>query len=240
MNPIELHILAGSNANRRLLLEQPTITIGRTADNDVVLDLPYVSRRHAELRFAEDQWWLINRSGNGTRLNRRWITDDQPRTIDGPARINIGDETVLELTPQAGPVVAGGDQSTAEAQAGATEHPGGGLSRRAKVWIAIGVYLVLMLSLFIVVTMSGGTGKTSNDLNAPELTREQIAREIQEEPQPQPPDERSAARRSPRHVSCSTGATASRAPLPGLAALSHCPEVYAQPRTARKHRSQTL
>ncbi|MFW6059118.1 MAG: FHA domain-containing protein [Phycisphaeraceae bacterium] len=189
MTPIELHILAGSHAGRRLLLEQPRITIGRSADNDVVIDLSYVSRRHAELRVEDGQWVLINHSPNGVRLNRHWVTD-APQLIEGLAQLRIGDEAILEIAPQLG--AAFDEQTAAETDGG--DRPGGGLSRRAKIWMAIGVYLIAMLGLFgFLATLSTDDG---NDgvIRAPELelSAEQIRAEIHRDPQPQPPDERRA------------------------------------------------
>ena len=48
----------------------PVSTIGRGADNTIVVDDPHVSAHHAELRFERGQWWLRDLdSSNGTRLN---------------------------------------------------------------------------------------------------------------------------------------------------------------------------
>lgn len=48
----------------------PTTRIGRLADNDLTVDDPHVSARHAELRFDRGQWWLRDLgSRNGTSLN---------------------------------------------------------------------------------------------------------------------------------------------------------------------------
>lgn len=44
--------------------------IGRSAGNDVVVDDPHVSARHATVQFARGQWWLRDLgSSNGTSLN---------------------------------------------------------------------------------------------------------------------------------------------------------------------------
>jgi hypothetical protein len=49
---------------------QPVTSLGRGAENTVVIDDPHVSARHAELRFARGQWWLRDLgSSNGTTLN---------------------------------------------------------------------------------------------------------------------------------------------------------------------------
>ncbi|MBI3964446.1 MAG: FHA domain-containing protein [Chloroflexi bacterium] len=46
------------------------VLIGRAADNDVVLDTPQVSRRHAQLRFEGGRYWIVDlQSTNGTFHN---------------------------------------------------------------------------------------------------------------------------------------------------------------------------
>jgi serine/threonine-protein kinase len=52
---------------------QSTIRIGRSPDNDVILNDPLVSRHHVELRASSSQsgdlWQLVNQGTNGTFLN---------------------------------------------------------------------------------------------------------------------------------------------------------------------------
>lgn len=49
---------------------KPILTIGRSDDNDVVLDNPVVSRRHAILQLVEDQYQIVDLgSTNGTFVN---------------------------------------------------------------------------------------------------------------------------------------------------------------------------
>ncbi|WP_231995840.1 ATP-binding cassette domain-containing protein [Mycobacterium sp. 852002-51163_SCH5372311] len=51
-------------------IDQLVVTIGRAPDNNVVLDDLLVSRHHAVLRRAGDQWELVdNNSANGTYVN---------------------------------------------------------------------------------------------------------------------------------------------------------------------------
>lgn len=66
----------------RLPLEQATITIGRDADNDVILDVPQVSRHHARLVRAGDALFLEDlASANGTFIDGQRIT--RQRVEDG-------------------------------------------------------------------------------------------------------------------------------------------------------------
>ncbi|MFC9549770.1 ATP-binding cassette domain-containing protein [Rhodococcus sp. NPDC056960] len=51
-------------------IEQPRIRIGRTVDNDVILDDLLVSRHHAELRHSGGRWEIVDLdSANGTYVN---------------------------------------------------------------------------------------------------------------------------------------------------------------------------
>ncbi|EUA86310.1 ABC transporter family protein [Mycobacterium ulcerans str. Harvey] len=62
-------------------IDQLVVTIGRGADNNVVLNDLLVSRRHAVLRRSGDQWELVdNHSANGTYVNGNRIT----RALIGP------------------------------------------------------------------------------------------------------------------------------------------------------------
>ncbi len=61
----------------RFLTEKKRVTIGRTPDNDIVLDNRGVSRRHAIIEFGDKQAVVIdNESLNGTFLNSRKITEE--------------------------------------------------------------------------------------------------------------------------------------------------------------------
>jgi hypothetical protein len=58
---------------RHVLLDRPLITLGRRMDNDVVLNAPTVSRRHAQIRWRFGHFVLYDLSNRGrTRVN------DQP------------------------------------------------------------------------------------------------------------------------------------------------------------------
>lgn len=62
-----------------LLPLQPATSIGRMAGNTIVVDDPFTSARHAELRFERGQWWLRDLgSSNGALLNGELV-----RTVVG-------------------------------------------------------------------------------------------------------------------------------------------------------------
>jgi pSer/pThr/pTyr-binding forkhead associated (FHA) protein len=72
----------------RVVTQKRRISIGRTSDNDIVLDNKGVSRKHAEIEFGDDSALVIdNESLNGTFVNKRRITEDTLRDND---QITIG------------------------------------------------------------------------------------------------------------------------------------------------------
>ncbi len=67
----------------RIVTEKKRITIGRTNDNDVVLENRGVSRKHALIEFNNNAAVIIdNESLNGTFVNRRKITEEVLRDND--------------------------------------------------------------------------------------------------------------------------------------------------------------
>ena len=72
----------------RVVTEKKRISIGRTSDNDIVLDNKGVSRKHAQIEFGDDSALIMdNESLNGTFVNRRKITED---TLTDNDQITIG------------------------------------------------------------------------------------------------------------------------------------------------------
>lgn len=61
----------------RVVSEKKRISIGRTSDNDIVLDNRGVSRKHAQIEFNGEAAVIIdNESLNGTFVNNRKITEE--------------------------------------------------------------------------------------------------------------------------------------------------------------------
>jgi hypothetical protein len=76
---------------RRLLVAPTGAVIGRSRGCDIVLEDPGVSRRHAEIRPAQDGWMIRDLgSTNGVYLNRS--------PIDGPMELRSGDHIELGET----------------------------------------------------------------------------------------------------------------------------------------------
>ena len=69
-----LIIYRGPNRGERFLLDSPETTIGRSGDNDVLLDDVTVSRKHANIRRAGERFELIDLGSlNGTYVNNNSI-----------------------------------------------------------------------------------------------------------------------------------------------------------------------
>jgi pSer/pThr/pTyr-binding forkhead associated (FHA) protein len=72
----------------KFITEKKRITIGRTPDNDIVLDNRGVSRRHAQIEFGDNQAVIIdNESLNGTFVNSRRVSEEVLKENDA---ITIG------------------------------------------------------------------------------------------------------------------------------------------------------
>lgn len=82
--------LDGEEIQGRWSLAKPAMTIGRSEDNDIVIDDRWVSRRHARIR-VDGQQYIVEDLGskNGTLVNGQ--------RIEGPRGLADGDE--IQITP---------------------------------------------------------------------------------------------------------------------------------------------
>ncbi|MFI8235686.1 FHA domain-containing protein [Streptomyces sp. NPDC085866] len=101
--PTQLHVVAGPDAGGVHLLHGGRITVGRSADADVPLDDPDVSRLHCAVTVATDGRVSVADLGstNGTALDGTRVSDRAVRFAPG-ALLRIG-ESALRLTPSGGP-----------------------------------------------------------------------------------------------------------------------------------------
>ncbi|MFF9715076.1 FHA domain-containing protein [Streptomyces sp. NPDC014603] len=101
--PTRLHVVAGPDAGGVHLLHGGEIRIGRSADADVPLDDPDVSRLHCAVTVGSDGRVAVADLGstNGTTLDGRPVGSRPVRLTPG-ALLRIG-ESGLRLTPAAGP-----------------------------------------------------------------------------------------------------------------------------------------
>ena len=213
MSQLQVEIVAGSEAGRRVALRPGgAVTFGRAGTNTLVIDLPFISREHGELRWvpsgkdpASGTWMLTNRSPHGVYLDKKRVTR-KPRAVEPPATILIGEEPVLRVLAEVdtggaterpsnqaaeGKRLPGGEgRSAGGGDAPAGVEPQAGLSGRAKVWIGIGVYLALMLGAFLFFSLNRGGGESGPSGMPPALTPQQIAESIRTPLPKQPPSPR--------------------------------------------------
>jgi serine/threonine protein kinase len=68
------------------------LTIGRDPENDLVLELPKVSRQHARLQIDGTHYWISDlNSKNGTFLGNKRLTPGQPEIWNLGKTVKIGD-----------------------------------------------------------------------------------------------------------------------------------------------------
>ncbi|CAL9309382.1 FHA domain-containing protein [Streptomyces sp. SudanB182_2057] len=100
--PAQLHVVAGPDAGGVHLLHGGRITVGRSADADVPLDDPDVSRLHCAVTVGADGRVAVADLGstNGTSLDGTRVTD-RPVRVPAGGLLRIG-ESALRVTPSGG------------------------------------------------------------------------------------------------------------------------------------------
>jgi hypothetical protein len=65
-------------------LDERTVTVGRSRDCDITVDDPNTSRRHAEVRYEDGAYWIVDLGStngvtvNGKRVERARLEPDEP------------------------------------------------------------------------------------------------------------------------------------------------------------------
>lgn len=90
--------LSPSVKTRRVELEREKYTIGRAAENDIVIDDQYVSSQHAQLVLENGSWFVSNMlASNGTFVNG---TKTQRSILSSGDRIRVGGAEWLFKAPK--------------------------------------------------------------------------------------------------------------------------------------------
>jgi len=88
-----------NETTRREVFDQPEVTIGRVQDNDIVLPVGNVSKRHARIVLKNDKYIVVDlRSTNGTYVNGRRLTS--PLVVREDDKIYIGDYVLTVRPPE--------------------------------------------------------------------------------------------------------------------------------------------
>lgn len=138
-------LVIGASGSSVTLPHAGELTIGRDPSNDVVIDSPSVSRRHARIRTNVDGWLLIDEgSRNGTYVNGTLPVAGDGTPVGIGTRLRFGDvngeirsapqsELDLRPAPTAGPTVF---VSYARRDAGAVDRMVSDLERRGiNAWV---------------------------------------------------------------------------------------------------------
>ncbi|MFQ5436817.1 MAG: FHA domain-containing protein, partial [Anaerolineae bacterium] len=99
----ELHIETPGHPVSVVPLSQAIVTLGRNKDNDVVLSADGVSRHHARLQATSLGWEIVDLGGiNGTFLNEKRLTANEPAAMEAGARLRVGPYQLLLNAPEMG------------------------------------------------------------------------------------------------------------------------------------------
>jgi len=150
---IELIVRQGPRPGQRFSLTQTTAIIGRTAGNDVVVNHPEVSRRHASLTWDGRQFIIQDLgSANGTFVNGVRLT--APQVLQPGDAIGLGPTVLLDFQA-ALPVVSPSDTLRARPAAPPPAHaPRPPARRRGRILIP----LVVLLGLCVLLAVAAAAG----------------------------------------------------------------------------------
>ena len=90
---IHIEIIKGSSAGKKLVLNKPSIFIGRGQENDIVInDDPQVSRRHVEIKNTGFEVTIVNVSQKNKILINQQSIDF--KLVVGPTILTLGDTDI--------------------------------------------------------------------------------------------------------------------------------------------------
>ena len=173
---IQIHVLSGPGAGSRLSFAQGPIFCGRENSNQVILAGPVVSRKHCEIVEIDGRWFVNNLSPNGLRVAGKKV-GSKPVPLDDGTVVGVGDLDLFRVHPSSSPTVPlPTDEGSTQEQTDEQAQP---VARkpRTRLWVGIGVYMVILLALFIYLSTLGENKKTEAP-QPPELTRQQIESEL--------------------------------------------------------------
>lgn len=187
MSRIRITVAVGSSAGQQFIFEQDRVTFGRSADNDVVIDLDAVSRQHGELVFENGRWWLHNHSANPTTLGKRRVKA-KPRPFTGLQSVRVGGLPLMRVEANPAPLPAADEAEHDDEDASPEADAGSRRIGKAKVWVGIAAFWIVLLALVAVLTTLDTGGESDPGLQR--LTERQIANEIDAPIPPEPENER--------------------------------------------------
>ncbi|MBN1765255.1 MAG: FHA domain-containing protein [Sedimentisphaerales bacterium] len=79
---------------RRVRIDSDCVTVGRTADNEIIIHEKRASRQHCQIRRESDDSWTLHdlKSRNGTTVNMNTVT--KPTPLQDGDEIYIGKSAI--------------------------------------------------------------------------------------------------------------------------------------------------
>jgi|GEM_PF-4083733 len=193
--PTSLHITildgGGPMAGRSLALNTSPIRFGRDLSCDVVLDATMISRLHGQFeRDDAGQWSLTCFSGNGLKIGRKALEQNESIAITGATIVNCGKTKLLQIQPfETAADQTNAQTATAESQtqAEAVSPADAANKKRKLIWTGVGLWIGLLLIVGIVLASLPEAGENKAGL-PPAMTAEQIAVELNKPPTQGPRD----------------------------------------------------
>ncbi len=176
-----LQVTGGPDKGSEFVISRILTTLGRQEGCDIVLKESVISREHAQIEQTPEGYVYINLSENGSWMKGKGV--DRALLVSGDS-IEIGARTRMKFVlrevevAQVGPVFkrrarrkdeevevvekAGGEKKN-QSLGGA----GKSLMKNRKLVVGLGVYLGLMLVIFIVMGLGGSSGDGGNSNSGP-------------------------------------------------------------------------
>ena len=159
----QLRAEQGPLSGQTLAISRTPFTLGRSADNDLVVPEPLASRHHARLEMRAGRWYVIDLdSANGTLLNRQRVSGEQ--ALNAGDLIAIGETVFVFSAPEA--------PRAAVEQAVARPRPA---AQRSAPLAAIIIAVVLIALVVAAVFLIGGRlRRPANDTTGPAVPTIQL------------------------------------------------------------------
>ena len=147
-----LVVLSSNFAGEEFELTRPQMFIGRTSDNDIVLDHRSISRNHAKVVRSENGRYTVtdSQSANGLRVNGHDYSKHELKRGD-----------VVDLGHVRLRFVEAGEDFVLGRDAQITDVPEGGSKKG--MWIAVAAAAVVLGGIGIVMAMKGGNSPATNE-----------------------------------------------------------------------------
>jgi len=151
---------SGPLAGQSFALDRSPFSIGRGADNDLVVPDTPVSRKHACLELQGDRWLLRDLgSSNGTLLNRQ-VVKDSPQPLRNGDLVGIGNSVFVFATQAHQAASHAGDLCQVAQPQGRPGQPVISQQRRSGRIVAAVIALVVVVAIVAAVLFfSGLVGK---------------------------------------------------------------------------------